>query len=665
MCGFHRDAFFPEHAKALQLEEKEMPLRIVSYSMRREAYLPGALARCINARTSDFCRPVWGNKREQSAILFDGDTEWTSQASAVKAELSEADVVFVHNGHVAPQHQQLLKRKPVVTLAEDWLNVDLCYVEQRLPGVVLGQHQATMPILRDWRIVPLPVPLWEEQYQPVEKPERLTICYAPTERRGSYPLNHRLHWHSKRYQATMRLLKKSVEKSAIPLKITQTAAAYGTPSVAAMGRSHVVLDECVTGSYHRESLEGLAAGTVVINGLGLRPDILSTFRLCAGWEGTIPFHYARWDSLSSLLEAILQKGADALAADGRACRRWMEEHWDFEKQWAAFWTPAISDAIAMRKSGRTGKLTTGTSSGGTTGKCNLSAIVVSHNEGIYLRRTIENLMKTLPRGAEIVLVDDCSSDGSADRLAETYDRLTVLRSPRQLGVSSARNLGAAHAKGEVIVFCDAHVETPYRWYVPLLEMLNRPEVGAVAPAVNNLKRRSGKGVCGGTWRWTSEEALTWKWLKRESAQPYPVPLLCGCFIAMRRDVFVASGQFDSGMILYGVEDAELSMRLWTQGYECWVVPPVVISHRFGPPNPNSPSTYKFQPINFMHNELRLAVVHFGLERLKSFLEGMTRKVQFPEAFSRVVESDAWERRREIQATRRYDDDWFFARFGLT
>ena len=641
-----------------------MPLRIVSYSMRREAYLPDVLTRCINARTSDFCRRVWGNDRGQSAILFDGDTKWTKHAKAVEAELAEADVIFAYDGRVAAHHKKLLSKKPVITLAENWLNVDRTYIADGLPGAVIGHHQAIMPAFRSWSVFPLPVPFWEDRYQPVSKPKKLTICYAPLQRRGSYPSNHRLHWFSKGYRTTMRILENFAASSSIPVKITTTTPGRGNDFLEVMRKSHIVIDECITGSYHRESLEGLASGAVVINGLGLRPEIQEVFLRCADGECLIPFHHASQESLCSVLTILAQKGPHLLAEEGSDSRRWMEEHWNFQAQWHRFWNPVVEKALANRTSKQITKPKSRAVAVAAKTERRLSVIVVSHNEGAYLRRTVSGLLKTLPADGEVVIVDDCSNDGSADGLSANYNRVTVLHPPARLGIAAARNFGAAQAKGEILVFSDAHVEVPERWLAPLLKVLERPEVGAVAPAINNLKRRTGKGKCGGTWRWAEGAAFSWKWLGHESPDPYPVPLLCGCFIAMRRDVFDATGGFDSGMILYGVEDSELSLRLWTLGYECLVVPEVVVSHRFGSPDSNAPSSYKFQRSNFIHNELRLAIVHFGMERIQRLLERLTCSPEFSEAFALTAESNAWQRRDEVQSVRRYDDNWFFSKFNL-
>ncbi len=197
-----------------------------------------------------------------------------------------------------------------------------------------------------------------------------------------------------------------------------------------------------------------------------------------------------------------------------------------------------------------------------------SIVITSLNEGELLRQTVDHHLTRLPRGGEIVVVDDGSSDGSADFLSDSYEGVKLLRPPERLGVARARNFGAEHAQGEVLVFSDAHVVVPADWSVPLLEVLARPEAGAVAPAIS-MMRSGGVGSTGYGQKWR-DASLEMEWLGRQSGPqkdaPYPAPLLCGCFLALRHDLFREIGGFDAGMVLWGAEDSELSIRLWTLGY---------------------------------------------------------------------------------------------------
>jgi GT2 family glycosyltransferase len=128
---------------------------------------------------------------------------------------------------------------------------------------------------------------------------------------------------------------------------------------------------------------------------------------------------------------------------------------------------------------------------------------------------------------------------------------------------------------------------------------------------------------------------------------------------MRRDVFEAVGGFDPGLVIWGMEDAELSLRLWTLGYECALVPAVDVAHLFRPAHP-----YRVDWEVVLHNLLRVAAVHFGGARIERLVACLTANSAFPAAFARLAAGDAWARRAAFQAERRYDDDWFFRRFDM-
>jgi len=84
-----------------------------------------------------------------------------------------------------------------------------------------------------------------------------------------------------------------------------------------------------------------------------------------------------------------------------------------------------------------------------------SVVIISHNEGGHLRRTVDRLSPTLPAGGEIIVVDDRSIDHSTDFLTDGYDGVTLLSPTARLGVARARNFGAEHARGQVRGFCCA------------------------------------------------------------------------------------------------------------------------------------------------------------------------------------------------------------------
>lgn len=285
----------------------------------------------------------------------------------------------------------------------------------------------------------------------------------------------------------------------------------------------------------------------------------------------------------------------------------------------------------------------------------LSVVLISHNEGPNLRRTVENLQDTLPSESEVLVVDDRSSDRSADFLSQSIGSVRLVRPKRRLGVAVARNYGASRTTGDTIVFCDAHLSFQRGWYPPMVRLLEDPLIGAVAPCISDREARHHKGF----GLKPSGPDLDIAWLKRKGNDPYPVPLLPGACMAMRRDVFRAAGGFDSKLIRYGVEDCELSLRLWLLGYELWLVPAVDVEHEFHDRIP-----YEIDWWTVLHNRLRVALLHFSSSRRERVVDALKTYPDFVPAMKRVTESDAAFQRCVLESCRKHDDDWFFQRFGL-
>lgn len=284
----------------------------------------------------------------------------------------------------------------------------------------------------------------------------------------------------------------------------------------------------------------------------------------------------------------------------------------------------------------------------------LSLIVISRNEGRELRRTVQNLEDTLPERGEILVIDDGSTDRSADCLARRRGRVRLKRT-HGLGVARARNFGAGLAKGDILVFADAHIRLPQLWWQPLAEILENPKVAAAAPAVSQLGATESQGY-GLKFK---NPAMEIQWLKRHSDAPFPAAILPGCCLAMRRDAFEVAGGWDGGLMHRGGVDNELAVRLWLLGFDLMVAPQVVCQHLFRKVSP-----YPVGWPQYLHNRLRLAFAHLGSQRLGKVVNALRRHSAFGEALRLVVEGGISARRAEMTARRVRTDDWYFERFGM-
>lgn len=285
----------------------------------------------------------------------------------------------------------------------------------------------------------------------------------------------------------------------------------------------------------------------------------------------------------------------------------------------------------------------------------VSIVIATHNEGERLCRTVMGLAATAPADFEVIVVDDFSTDGSIELLRASRPDVRVVTPPRRLGPPLARNFGAQFATRSWILWNDAHIEAEPGWAEAFAAVLADPRVGAVGPAVTALGNQSHAGF-GLRWK---NAALQAEWLPRRGDEPYPVPMVSGCCIALRREVFEQTGGFDPGLIFRGGGEMELCFRLWALGYECRVVPGTRFAHLF-----RSRFPYAVKAADVLHNLLRTAITHFDRDRLAAVITALSTNPAFPQALALVADSDVWTRRAGIRSRRVLDDQAFFDRFRM-
>lgn len=98
----------------------------------------------------------------------------------------------------------------------------------------------------------------------------------------------------------------------------------------------------------------------------------------------------------------------------------------------------------------------------------VSVIVPSWNCGRFLPACLDSLLaQTHP--PEIIVVDDGSTDGTAEVLARYGGSVRCIRHPRRRGANAARNTGMRSASGDWIIFADADAVYRPQWIAQLLE----------------------------------------------------------------------------------------------------------------------------------------------------------------------------------------------------
>lgn len=184
----------------------------------------------------------------------------------------------------------------------------------------------------------------------------------------------------------------------------------------------------------------------------------------------------------------------------------------------------------------------------------ISVIIPFFNARATLGRCIESLKLCDFTDLEIIAVDDCSTDGSAEIAVEHGVRVVSML--RRSGAAAARNLAGSLAGGEILFFVDADVYAPPGVVERVVDAFTQdPKLDALFGAYTIMPDADDfasvyKNLVHHFTHLTSRRRASTFW--------------CGCG-AVRRQVFQDVGGFDEDYTAASVEDIEFGYRLSASG----------------------------------------------------------------------------------------------------
>jgi len=115
----------------------------------------------------------------------------------------------------------------------------------------------------------------------------------------------------------------------------------------------------------------------------------------------------------------------------------------------------------------------------------ISVIIVSWNARKFLQGCLESLRRvSRERLAEIIVVDNASTDDSPELVSECFPEVTLIRAKENLGFARANNLGIKHATGAYLALINSDVIVHADCLERLSDFLdNHPTIGLVGPRV--------------------------------------------------------------------------------------------------------------------------------------------------------------------------------------
>lgn len=197
----------------------------------------------------------------------------------------------------------------------------------------------------------------------------------------------------------------------------------------------------------------------------------------------------------------------------------------------------------------------------------VSVVIPAFNAAAHLTDVLAALLMSSDKPGEIIVVDDCSTDRTAEVARMAGAR--VIPTPARSGPARARNIGAAEAKGDLLVFLDADVRVHSDTITRILEEFEaRPELDALmgrydeSPAEPDIISQYRNLLHSFVHLHGNSDAKSF-W--------------AGCG-AIRRTAFLAQGGFDESYTEPAIEDIELGVRLVKAGGKIALSPLVEVTH---------------------------------------------------------------------------------------
>ena len=117
----------------------------------------------------------------------------------------------------------------------------------------------------------------------------------------------------------------------------------------------------------------------------------------------------------------------------------------------------------------------------------ISVVIVGWNAKHYLELCLDSLADSATcRSMEIIVVDNASTDGSAEMIAAQFPAVKVIRSEENLGYPRGCNVGIRESQGRYIALVNPDVQILPGCLDSLADFLDKnPKVGTVGPRVFN------------------------------------------------------------------------------------------------------------------------------------------------------------------------------------
>lgn len=234
----------------------------------------------------------------------------------------------------------------------------------------------------------------------------------------------------------------------------------------------------------------------------------------------------------------------------------------------------------------------------------VSIIIINYNGKSYLEKCLESIKKIKYDNLEIIVVDNNSTDGTMEFLAQNYPSIITLKLDKNYGFAKPNNVAAKIAKGDFLLFLNNDTEVTPNFLTELVQVLvGNDQIGICQSLLlkpNGEIDSSGDFIDTIGVVYNSKEPID-KIREISSAR--------GASMIIRKELFLDLGGFDEQFFV-SFEDVDLGWRTWIKGYKVVINPKSVVYHHGGKTHDSIKDEISFHGLK---NQLSMKITNFEMK----------------------------------------------------
>jgi GT2 family glycosyltransferase len=219
------------------------------------------------------------------------------------------------------------------------------------------------------------------------------------------------------------------------------------------------------------------------------------------------------------------------------------------------------------------------------GRPHVAIVVLSWNGRDDTLGCLASLREVEHEPLDVIVVDNGSTDGTAEAVREGFPEVELVRSEENLGFAGGNDLGIQHALGrgaDHVLVLNNDVEVEPGFVSALVEEAGgRPDAGALCSKILYFEPRDRIWFAGASFDPRRGYGRHVRYRERDDpaeAEPWETDRACGAAMLVPRAVLEQVGDFDPELFFYA-EDTDWSLRARAVGRHHWVVPRSRIYHK--------------------------------------------------------------------------------------